>query len=115
MKVQPARGLLLRRAGRALAGERGSVSVEAALGLSSVVIVIMAAVAALATLGAYLAAVDIAGAAARAAAIGVDFVPPRGQVASSTGGGMVTVTARVPAPLGEMEATAVFPEEVAAP
>lgn len=94
-----------------LRDERGSVSIEMALGLSSLVAVLAAMVAALATLGAHLAAIDTAGAAARAHAIGVDFTPPRGSVDVTVTGGLVTVTARIPAPLREMSATAVFPEE----
>ena len=95
----------------ALGNDEGSVSVEAALGMSALVVVVAAMVGALATLGAYLAAVDTAGAAARSLAIGMEFEPTRGHVESSESGGLVTVTARVPAPLGEVSATAVFPRE----
>lgn len=96
---------------RPLGNDRGSVSVEAALGMSALVVVVVAMVGALATLGAYLSAVDTAGAAARSLAIGVDFEPPRGSISTTSADGLVTVTARVPAPLGEVSATAVFPEE----
>lgn len=49
-----------------LCSDDGSVSIEAALALSSLVIVCGLIIAAMATLAAYLAAVDAAGAAARA-------------------------------------------------
>ncbi|APT93583.1 hypothetical protein CPHO_01195 [Corynebacterium phocae] len=91
--------------------DSGSVSVEAALALSTLVLVLMAMVAALVTLGAYISAVDTAGAAARAAAIGLDYSPPRGRVSQTAAGGLVTVTAHIPAPLGEISAQAIFPEE----
>ena len=94
-----------------LASDRGSVSVEAALGMSSLVIVLVALVGAIATLGSYLAAVDTAGAAARSLAIGLEFEPTRGTIATSEAGGLMTVTATIPAPLGEVSATAVFPQE----
>ncbi|QPK80241.1 hypothetical protein G7Y31_01075 [Corynebacterium lizhenjunii] len=97
---------------RWLGTDRGSVSVEAALGLSTLVLVVMAMVAAIATMSSHLAAVDIAGAAARAYAIGQDFTPPRGDVEVHQEGELVRVTARVPAPFGVMQAQAVFPLEV---
>ena len=55
-------------------------TIEAALSLSALVVVAGAIVAALATMGAYISAVDIAGAAARAHAIGLDYDPPAGRV-----------------------------------
>ena len=75
------------------------------------VIVLVALVGAIATLGSYLAAVDTAGAAARSVAIGLEFEPTRGTIATSEAGGLMTVTATIPAPLGEVSATAVFPQE----
>lgn len=94
--------------------DSGSVSVEAALALSCLVIVAAAILGGIATLSAHLAAVDTAGAAARAHAIGVDYVPPRAdiEVSVSETGGLVTVEARVPAAVGTMSHTAVFPAEV---
>lgn len=94
--------------------DSGSVSIEAALALSSLVIVAAAILGGIATLAAHLTAVDTAGAAARAHAIGVDYVPPRGdiEVAVDESGGLVTAEARVPAVLGMMSHTAVFPAEV---
>lgn len=94
--------------------ERGSVTVEAALSLASLVIVCAGMVGAIATLAAQVAAVDAAGAAARSHAIGVTYSPPRGQVQVTTSNGLVTATAAVPAVFGTMQATAVFPVETPA-
>lgn len=92
-------------------GEEGSVTVEAALSLSSLVVVAALIIAALATVAAHVAAVDMAGAAARAHAIGVEYQPPRGQLSIGHEGGLVKVVASVPAPLGTQRATAIFPLE----
>lgn len=92
-------------------GEAGSVTIEAALSLSSLVLVAALIIAALATVAAHVAAVDMAGAAARAHAIGVHYQPPRGHVEVRHEGGLVKVVAHVPAPLGKQHATAVFPLE----
>ncbi|ANE03031.1 hypothetical protein [Corynebacterium crudilactis] len=94
-----------------LRSDDGSVSVEAALALSSLVIVCGLIIAAMATLAAYLAAVDTAGAAARAHAIGEHFEPTRGQLDVQEISGMLTATATIPAPFGEVSARAVFPVE----
>lgn len=99
------------RARRRLGGDRGSVTVEAALALATLVIVCAGMVGAIATLAAQVAAVDAAGAAARSHAIGVTYAPPRGQVQVETADGLVTATATVPAVFGTMNATAVFPVE----
>lgn len=94
-----------------LCDDHGSVTVEAALSLTVLMTVAAAIVAGIATLAAYVSAVDIAGAAARAHAIGVDFTPPRGSVEVNESGGILTVTAVVTAPLSPMTATASFPVE----
>lgn len=94
-----------------LIDDRGSVTIEAALALSSVVLVCGLIVGAIATMAAHVAAVDVAGAAARSHAIGVDYVPPRGEVVISQSGAMVTATARVPAVFGTRTHVAVFPVE----
>lgn len=91
--------------------DRGSVTIEAALSLASLVIVAAAIVGGMATMAAKLSAVDIAGAAARAHAVGIDYQPPQGTVEVHESAGMVTVTARVPAALGTMSAEAIFPIE----
>ena len=94
-----------------LGDDRGSVTVEAALSLAVLMTVAAAIVAGIATMAAYISAVDIAGAAARSQAIGVDFTPARGTVDVSESGGVITVTAVVSAPLTPMTATASFPVE----
>ncbi|WJY64934.1 hypothetical protein CAQUA_00970 [Corynebacterium aquatimens] len=96
---------------QALVGDRGSVTIEAALALASLVIVAAAIIAGVSTMAAYLSAIDIAGAAARSHAIGVDYNPPRGAVVITQSDGMVTATARVPSPLRTMSAHASYPVE----
>ena len=86
-------------------------TVETALSLAALVVVTAAIVGGIATVAAYVAAVDLAGAAARAYAIGVDYSAPRGEVAVSEHAGLATATASIPAPIGTMRATAVFPVE----
>ncbi|WJY96612.1 hypothetical protein [Corynebacterium fournieri] len=86
-------------------------TVETALSLAALVVVTAAIVGGIATVAAYVAAVDVAGAAARAYAIGVDYSAPRGEVAVSEHAGLATATASIPAPIGTMRATAVFPVE----
>lgn len=94
--------------------DRGSVTIEAALSLSVLIIVAAAIVGAMATMAAYISAVDIAGAAARAHAIGVEYQPPRSDISVSVGesAGLVTVTASVPSVIGTMSAEAAFPAEL---
>ncbi|AKK10203.1 hypothetical protein CUTER_00910 [Corynebacterium uterequi] len=90
------------------------MTVEAALSLSSLVLVAAGIVAGLATVSAQITAVDAAGAAARAHAIGVAYTPPRGVAEVAEADGVVTAVVRVPAPLGERQASARFPVERAA-
>lgn len=94
--------------------DRGSVTIEAALSLTVLIIVAAAIVGAIASMAAYISAVDIAGAAARAHAIGVEYQPPREDisVAVAESSGLITVTAQVPGVIGTMSATAAFPAEV---
>ncbi|MHA5282048.1 hypothetical protein [Corynebacterium sp. CQ3829_602738] len=86
-------------------------TVETALSLSALVVVTAAIVGGIATAAAYITAVDIAGAAARAHALGVDYAAPRGDVSVTENAGLATAAASVPAPIGTMRATAVFPVE----
>lgn len=86
-------------------------TIEAALSLSVLVVVAAAIVSGIATMGAYITAVDVAGAAARAHALGVEYSAPRGEVDITVTGGLATVTAQIPAPVGTMSATAIFPVE----
>ena len=86
-------------------------TIESAIGLGALVGVCGLGVAGLATLAAYISAVDIAGAAARSHAIGVQYQPPRGEVSVSDDGSFATAVAIVPAPLHTMQAQVVFPVE----
>lgn len=90
------------------------VTLEAALSLSALVLVAGAILGAIAMLGAYVSAIDIAGAAARSQAIGVPYEPPRGSIDFHSSGGLVTATARIPVAGVNVSASAVFPEEQAA-
>lgn len=92
----------------------GSVTIEAALALSSLVLVAAGIVGAIATLASYIAAVDMAGAAARAYAIGVEYHPARedAQVSVEESSGLVRASVSVDAPIGTMRSEAVFPAEV---
>lgn len=96
---------------RELGNDDGSVTIEAALALSSLVVVSALIVGVLATLATYLAAVDGAGAAARAHAIGEIYEPTRGTVVIIENGGLVTARMSIPATVGEVHADAVFPVE----
>lgn len=91
--------------------DRGSVTIEAALALASLVIVAAAIIGAMATMAAKISSVDIAAAAARAHAVGLDYDPPQGTVSVEENSGLITVTAEVPAAIGTMSSTAIFPEE----
>lgn len=86
-------------------------TIETALSLTALVVVTAAIVGGIATVAAYITAVDVAGAAARAYALGTDFAAPRGEVAVTERAGLATATASIPAPIGTMRATAVFPVE----
>lgn len=94
-----------------ISDQQGSVTIEAALALSSLVIVCAGMIGGIATLAAQVAAIDNAGAAARAHAIGVDYQPPRGSISVHTESGLATATADIPAVFGTMSATAIFPVE----
>lgn len=98
---------------RRLADDTGSVTIEAALALSSLVIVAAAIVGAIATLASYISAVDTAGAAARAHAIGVEFRPPKDSmdVRVEESGDLVRATVSVPTVIGSLSSQAVFPAE----
>ena len=86
-------------------------TIETALSMTVLVTVTAAIVAGVATIAAYISAVDIAGAAARSAAIGIAYEPPRGEVVITESAGLVTATARVPAAIGTMDAQAIYPVE----
>ncbi|MDO4927984.1 MAG: hypothetical protein Q3976_02800 [Corynebacterium sp.] len=92
-----------------LNNERGVITIELAIGLAALILTLGMVVAGLATMAAYISAVDIAGAAARAYAVGESFEPPRGSIEIAERNGMVHIRATVPAPLGTMEAQAQYP------
>lgn len=96
--------------------DRGSVTIEAAFGLAALVTVAALIIGGMATLASYLSAVDAAGAAARAYAIGTQFQPAsqRVQVRVSESGGLVTAQASVDTVFGQLTADAVFPAEIGA-
>ena len=87
------------------------VTVEAALSLVAILTVTVLLISGIGALVCKLIATDAAAAAARAYVIGVDYDPPRGAVSVAEAGGLATATVRVPSPLGEITATAVFAVE----
>lgn len=91
--------------------DEGSVTIEAAFGIASLVIVTGFVLGALAAAAVYIAAVDAAGAAARAHALGTEFTPARGEVHYAVSDGWVTATVSMPTPLLAVTASAVYPEE----
>jgi len=94
-----------------VADDEGAVTVEAAFALTAIIVVVGIIVAGIGALVASLVATDVAAAAARAYAIGVDYSPPRGTVEVTDAGGLATATATIPSPLGEISSTAVFTVE----
>ncbi|AEG80805.1 hypothetical protein AY498_05895 [Corynebacterium ulcerans] len=86
-------------------------TIETAIASAALIIVAAAMCGGIVSVAAQLAAIDNAGAAARAHAIGVEFVATRGTIDFTESGGLVTATARVPSPLGTRTATAIFPKE----
>ncbi|AKK07221.1 hypothetical protein CMUST_14640 [Corynebacterium mustelae] len=101
----------MRNVGVIFTEDEGSTTVETAIALSALIVVFSLMVAGIMTLAAYLSAIDIAGAAARAYAIGTDYQPPRGTITVTEHAGLATASAAVPAPLGTMTAQAIFPME----
>ena len=100
---------------RTVVDDDGSVTIEAALALSSLVLVAAGIIGAIATMASYIAAVDMAGAAARSHAIGVEYQPARedARVSVRESEGLIRASVSVDAPIGTMSAEAVFPAEVA--
>lgn len=91
--------------------DRGSVTIEAALALASLVIVAAAIVQAMAAMAAKISSVDVAGAAARAHAVGLDYTPEQGTVTVAENDGLITVTAEIPTAIGTMSSVAIYPVE----
>ena len=80
-----------------LGNDDGAVTVETAIATGALIAVFTTLVAGLVAVGAHLAAIDIAGAAARAYTIGVPYEPPRGAVTITESGGLLL---SCPAPWG---------------
>jgi len=76
-----------------LGNDDGAVTVETAIATGALIAVFTTLVAGLVAVGAHLAAIDIAGAAARAYTIGVPYEPPRGTVTVTESGGRATAPA----------------------
>ncbi|MBV7293566.1 hypothetical protein [Corynebacterium sp. TAE3-ERU16] len=92
--------------------ERGSVTVEAAVSISALIVVCVIIAAGVATLAAHVAAIDLAGAAARGHALGRELEPGRGvRITLTETAGVVTASVTVPAPLGDATARAFYPVE----
>ncbi|MEJ5928743.1 hypothetical protein WG915_08965 [Corynebacterium sp. H128] len=97
----------------ALLDDNGSVTIEAAFGLAGIVTVTLLVVSAMITLASYIAAVDMAGAAARAHSLGETFEPERGEVALSSDGTWATATVSIDTGVVPISASAVYPAEMA--
>ncbi|SQG63869.1 Uncharacterised protein [Corynebacterium renale] len=95
--------------------DTGSVTLEAAMGIASLITIMMVAFVGLATVGAHIHATHAAGSAARAAAIGEDpaTASERATITVRRDPTWVHVTAEVPAPIGTATAQASFPMELA--
>ena len=93
---------------RTVVDDDGSVTIEAALALSSLVLVAAGIIGAIATMASYIAA-------ARSHAIGVEYQPARedARVSVRESAGLIRASVSVDAPIGTMSAEAVFPAEVA--
>lgn len=94
-----------------LRDERGSVTVEAALSLATLMFVAAAIVAACATMAAHISAANIAGAAARSHAIGVEYSADKAEIQVSESDGIVSVEVTLPAAIGKATAQAKYPVE----
>lgn len=111
MHYRSLRANLDRRFRDLASAEDGYVTIEAALGLSAVVIVVTLVIAGIVTVATYIAAIDTAAAAARAASLGQSYTPARGSVEISHDGDTMTAIARLPSFYGTMSAEARFPVE----
>lgn len=97
-----------------IGNDAGSVTVEAALALSSLVIVAAGIIGGISTMAAHIAAVDTAGAAARSHAVGVPYEPGDADITVEVreSGGLITAEATASAVFMDMSATAIYPAEV---
>lgn len=92
--------------------DQGSVTIEAAFGLAGLVSVTGLALSAMSVLALYISAIDMAGAAARAHALGELYQPKRGTVEYSTDAAWATATVRIDAPFRDIVASATYPVEI---
>ena len=92
--------------------ERGSVTIEAAISISALIVVCSLIAVGVATLAAHIAAIDLAGAVARGHAIGREpETAPDVRITVTENAGVVSVRVAVPAPLGVVTASAFHPVE----
>lgn len=91
--------------------DRGVTSLETAWGIGILALVASMVLAGMSVLGAYVSAIDQAGAAARSHAIGVPFTAEGASVNYSESAGLTTATVTVDSFLGPISASAVFPTE----
>ncbi|WP_255456006.1 MULTISPECIES: hypothetical protein [unclassified Corynebacterium] len=91
--------------------DNGMVTLESALVMAVMMMFVSLLVGALFTIGAYISAVDIAGAAARAYSIGIEYTPSNGKVRVQEQGELISVTATVPAFFIDVQSSVVFPKE----
>ncbi|MEZ2121812.1 hypothetical protein [Corynebacterium sp. CCM 9203] len=92
--------------------EHGSVTIEAAISISALIVFCAVIAAGVVTLSAHVAAIDLAGAVARAHAVGKEIHPgPGTRIAVTEHAGTVTATVSVPAPFGVATARAFYPVE----
>ncbi|AZA14547.1 TadE family type IV pilus minor pilin [Corynebacterium choanae] len=89
-----------------VSNERGAATVETAFGVMSLLVVTMVLFGGLVAVGTRIAAIDAAGAAARAAAIGQPYTPRKGEVTIDNDGMMVTATVRYQSLFGDIVASA---------
>ena len=89
----------------------GSVSVEVALSIGALVVFVSLLVGALAVVAAYISVIDTAGAAARAASLGLEYAPERGSVTTFEEGEFIRAVATINAGLMEVSYEAKFPRE----
>ncbi|MCK7677667.1 hypothetical protein M0E84_06410 [Corynebacterium sp. CCM 9186] len=93
-------------------GEHGSVTIEAAISISALIVVCSLIAVGVGTLAAHVAAIDLAGAVARGHAIGREPEPGPGvRITVTENAGVVTAEVAVPSPLGEATASAFYPVE----
>lgn len=84
---------------------------EVALSIGALVVFVSLLVGALAAVAAYISVIDTAGAAARAASLGLEYTPERGSVTTFEEGEFIRAVATINAGLMEVSYEAKFPRE----